>query len=181
MRLLLMALVLCVGSCVHQSDGNLPSPPVVSEKPPGAKPASPVAPPKAPALPPLASPGPSKPLIIPERPGEALTVENELPRAIELMLKKAEAQFADKQLSLARAQAERAYRMESQNRDPRISFLLARIAAEEGDFGDAEQWAHRSLETAESSQNKDLLWRFIARCRQKQGNSSGAMDALRRQ
>lgn len=170
---LALAFSLTILSCAHEPEDEptieiKPREEAEAEKMPAPKPPLPMAPPLPSA----------KPALPAERPGEALNVARELPKPVVIMLKSAEAQLKKKQFNLARAQAERAYRMES--RDPRTSFLLARIAAEEGDYQDAEQWAHRALENAESEANESFLWRFIARCRQKQGDSKGADSALRR-
>lgn len=176
MRSLVLPLILLLAwSCAHEEDETavevIPPPaPVVVEKMPAPKAPVPMAPPLAPA--PAAKPA----VVVP---AETLEVAAELPKPVAIMVKNAEAQLRLKQLPMARAQAERAYRMES--RDPRISYLLGRIAAAEGDYQDAEQWGQRALESSDTASNKDVIWRFIARCRQKQGDSRGAEDALHRQ
>ncbi len=110
--------------------------------------------------------------------GLTLKLEEPMAPAVKIMVTKAEENLKKGKVMEARFQADRAYRMDL--RDPRTSFLLAKVAASEKDYEGAEQWAVRSLENLSDSANKEVVWGLIARVREKRGNKSGMGEALRK-
>lgn len=198
-----------MASCAHQGDDNYPvrmgkgpelvSPPV---PPPTAPLPTPV--PREPQSVPLVTipappapksvPIPSKttpPAPAPQEPvgtvssrrssgggGGSLQLDDPLSAPVKRLISAAEESLKKGRVMEARAQADRAYRMDL--RDPRTSFLMARVSEREKAFEDAEQWAMRSLENLSDMGNKKVIWKFIANIREKNGNKKGVADALRK-
>ncbi len=106
-----------------------------------------------------------------------LKLDEPLSPPVKRMLTQAEESLKKGKVMEARAQADRAYRMDLH--DPRTTFMLARVAAHEKSYDDAEQWAMRSLENLNDPANKKVVWNFIARCREKSGNKKGVAAAKR--
>ena len=186
-RYILLSLIFVFQACVSQTESAPQGPEIVPEKPalqpiPAPPPLPPPPPPvagSAAIVIPMAPPPLPPPQIAPEAVSSELQVDEPLSKPAQILLSQSLAQLKKKQYNLARSNAERANRMQAN--DVRISFQLARIAAEEGAYDDAEQWANRALELTTSAANKALIWRFIANCRTKRGDGKGAQDALRQQ
>lgn len=79
-------------------------------------------------------------------------------------------------LRLAGLQLERALRIAP--RDPELWFQMARIRLEQGDPGQAERLAERSLQLGARDRALALAnWRLIARAREALGDAEGALRA----
>ncbi|MBC7659372.1 MAG: hypothetical protein H7249_06660 [Chitinophagaceae bacterium] len=197
------AVLMFATGCAHQGDDDYPvrhgsamkqpelvSPPV----PPPASPAPIVNPPlvtmppppaPAPATAAARAPGPVQPKMpLPSQTatfgpvsGSALQLSEPLSAPVRRLINAAEDSLKKGKILEARAQADRAYRMDL--RDPRTSFLMARVSEREKSYDDAEQWARRSLETLGDAGNKRIVWNFIASVRSKNGNKKGAQEAMR--
>ncbi len=188
-----------LASCAHQGDDDYP---VMKNKiGKHQEPAViPVAPPPAPApaaplvtLPPPPAPKPlvGKPIPGANAPGAQsssgpsptvavagnLLLNEPLSAPVKRLISAAEDSLKKGRILEARAQADRAYRMDL--RDPRTSFLMARVSEREKAFEDAEQWAMRSLENLNDTGNKRVVWGFIAKVREKNGNKKGMQEALK--
>ena len=182
-------------NCAHQGHDDYPMQNRsnrVLVKPPAVPPAGPVAPkPSAPLVPAV---GVSKPKrVVPSVPdntvasskekapnvaGLQLKLDEPLSPPVRRLIKSAEENLKKGKVLEARAQADRAYRMDL--RDPRTSFLMAKVSVSEKDYEGAEQWAVRSLENLSDSANKQTVWGLIARVREKGGNKKGSAEAMRK-
>lgn len=163
--------------------------------PPKVPPAAPLVTPKVPAVPEaqVASPNLPKPKVTPQvstsskssKPEKTaklsslqLKIETPLTPPVRRLISTAEENLKKGKVLEARAQADRAYRMDL--RDPRTSFLMAKVSASEKDYEGAEQWAMRALENLDDGANKAVVWGLIARVREKSGNRIGAAEALKK-
>lgn len=198
-------LVLTVlAACAHQSDddypvrhGRIPEPVAPPAVPPAAPqplptPSVPLVTLPAPPAPspivqtnptPRTAPGTSTPSVkstagsAPAVAG-ALQISEPLSAPVKRLINSAEESLKKGKILEARSQADRAYRMDL--RDPRTSFLMARVAEKEKSYDDAEQWAMRSLENLGDARNKLIVWNFVAKVREKNGNKKGVQEAMRR-
>ena len=180
-------------NCAHQGDDDYPMrvkqqvmvrPPAVPPAPPGPKvePASPqpgvTSKPKPLEVVPPKSSGISVKEKAPNLAGLQLKLTEPLSLPVRRLIQSAEENLKKAKVHEARAQADRAYRMNL--RDPRTSFLMAKVSASEKDFEGAEQWALRSLENLSDAANKQTVWGLIAKVREKSGNKQGAAEAMRK-
>ncbi|MES2745601.1 MAG: hypothetical protein V4655_09235 [Bdellovibrionota bacterium] len=188
-------------NCAHQDDDHyITRRPKEMVSPPAVPPRGPV-----PALPtaPLSVPIPQTPgsasVSVPKPRSEAaankpaqnaptvgkinlsalqLKMDSSLSPPVKRLVSNAEESLKKGRVLEARAQADRAYRMNL--RDPRTSFLLAKVSVLEKDYDGAEQWAMRSLEYVDDEANKAVIWGLIARAREKAGNKPGVAEALKK-
>lgn len=102
-----------------------------------------------------------------------------LAAAPHMLLESAEDHFEKGNLTMAHSQAERVYRMEPRNYQ--VLYLMARIALENRQPADAEQWAFKALESLEAQfyTERRRMWEFIALCRRELGETDSAEEALR--
>lgn len=184
-------------NCAHQGHDDYPRRDranTVMVKPPAIPPAGPVASKPGTPAQPVPAPGVSKPKpSVPSAPEKAvarskekapnvsglnLKLDEPLSPPVRRLIKSAEENLKKGKVMEARAQADRAYRMDL--RDPRTSFLMAKVSASEKDYEGAEQWAMRSLEYLSDYANKQTVWGLIARVREKSGNKAGSAEAMRK-
>lgn len=190
-----MAFVLVLVNCAHQDENDymrssashprqqatVPAPEVPSkDKKPAAVPAA-----KDSNIPSSNNPAPKVARKLgpsldkaPALAGLKLKMDAPLSPPLRRLLTTAEDNLKKGKILEARSLADRAYRMDL--REPRTSFLLAKIFATEKDYEDAEQWALRSLENIDDRSNKAVIWGLIARVREKGGNKIGAAEALKK-
>jgi hypothetical protein len=199
-----------LAACAHQSDddypirhGKIPEtvappavPPAAPQPLPTPSPSAPLVTVPAPPPPspivqtnpsPRVAPGTSTPSVK-STPGSAassglavagaLQISDPLSAPVKRLINSAEESLKKGKILEARSQADRAYRMDL--RDPRTSFLMARVAEKEKSYEDAEQWAMRSLEYLGDSKNKLIVWNFVAKVREKSGNKKGVQEAMRK-
>jgi hypothetical protein len=107
-----------------------------------------------------------------------LKLDTSLSPPVKRLVNNAEESLKKGRVLEARAQADRAYRMDL--RDPRTSFLLAKVSIVEKDYDSAEQWAMRALEYVNDDANKSVIWSLVARAREKAGNKIGVTEALKK-
>lgn len=180
-------------ACAHPGDDDYPLR-HGQVKPAEASPLGPVPPPPAPSpvppVPLVTLPAPPAPKGQPPKPaaaasssspkgqGNTLQLSEPLSAPVKRLLNSAEESLKKGKILEARAQADRAYRMDLH--DPRTSFMMARVSEREKAYEDAEQWAMRSLENLSDANNKRIVWAFVSRCREKNGNKKGRQEATRR-
>ena len=199
----LLVLSILGSTCAHQDDDDYPVRHGSMAKP--SEMPSPVVPPSAPSpvqsvplvtLPPPPAPPISKPSARPATtparttpapsPGATagssssgtLQMNDPLSAPVKRLLSNAEESLKKGKILEARAQADRAYRMDLH--DPRTSFMMARVSERERAYEDAEQWAMRSLENVSDPANKKVIWAFVNHCREKSGGRKGLQEATRR-
>lgn len=202
-RFLLISTVLS-STCAHQGDDDYPLRHGAAAKPQEVAPApypGPLPPPAAPgpahSVPLVTVPAPIAPpspkVMPPKVPAKAapnpalsagssssgsLQMNEPLSAPVKRLLANAEDSLKKGKILEARAQADRAYRMNLH--DPRTSFMMARVAEREKAYEDAEQWAMRSLENVTDPANKKTIWAFVNHCREKNGGKKGLQEAARR-
>jgi tetratricopeptide (TPR) repeat protein len=100
-------------------------------------------------------------------------------RATESLIQKADRYSQEKRYPQAAALLERALRIRS--RDAEIWHKLANVRYQQGHYVQAESMAKKSLSLAHGSrQMKMQNWELIVRIRQKQGDATGVVSALKR-
>lgn len=108
-----------------------------------------------------------------------LTADEQLDGPVLALLTTASQQQGGGDLNGAAASLERAQRIAP--REPQVLYKLAQVRLAQGDAAQAEQVARRGLSLASGRPTMQAsLWDLIAKCREQQGDASGAAEARQR-
>lgn len=108
-----------------------------------------------------------------------LAADEQLDGPVLALLTTASQQQGGGDLNGAAASLERAQRIAP--REPQVLYKLAQVRLAQGDAAQAEQVARRGLSLANGRPTLQAsLWELIAKCREQQGDASGAAEARQR-
>ncbi|MCP8465470.1 tetratricopeptide repeat protein [Pseudomonas sp. ZM23] len=108
-----------------------------------------------------------------------LAADEQLDGPVLALLTTASQQQGGGDLNGAAASLERAQRIAP--REPQVLYKLAQVRLAQGDAAQAEQVARRGLSLANGRPTMQAsLWDLIAKCREQQGDASGAAEARQR-
>lgn len=108
-----------------------------------------------------------------------LAADEQLDGPVLALLTTASQQQGGGDLNGAAASLERAQRIAP--REPQVMYKLAQVRLAQGDAAQAEQVARRGLSLANGRPTMQAsLWDLIAKCREQQGDASGAAEARQR-